>query len=386
MEKEIKNIEEELEEDEQDDVIEDIKKSIKEMISEEVEGVKTYLDEEVKKFAPKSEKTKTLVEDEAFVKALQDISGKKKTNAEVNVMVKTAADMSLVSNLDGTVTITDIDTEVSRDPQRQPFIEQLVSVGTIDGMYDLWVETVDETGDPLPKAELAELPQKDYEFEEFTAKVEKIGVYSKYSAEMAADASNLVNEVRNFLLADLREKVDSQILTGDGQSNDLKGIIHTDHYTAYSAGDFADTVSAPNRFDVIETAANQVVVGLHTPNYVVLHPTDVSKMRLSKGDDDHYVMPPFSTQNGMNISGLRVIANTGITAGNFLVGDFTKSSVKYRQGITLAITNTDEDDFQRDRFTVRALVRLVHRVRGNDKGAFVYGNFDTAIAALTDES
>jgi len=143
------------------------------MISEEVEGVKTYLDEEVKKFAPKSEKTKTLVEDEAFVKALQDISGKKKTNAEVNVMVKTAADMSLESNLDGTVTITDIDTEVSRDPQRQPFIEQLVSVGTIDGMYDLWVETVDETGDPLPKAELAELPQKDYEFEEFTAKVDK---------------------------------------------------------------------------------------------------------------------------------------------------------------------------------------------------------------------
>ncbi len=367
-------------------IIEDIKGSIGEIVEEKVQAVKEELDTEIKKLGKKEERAKTLTDLEDFQATLSKIAGKKKASGEFDVALKTVGDMSLGNNLDGTVTITEIDPVVSRDPQRQPFIQELVSVGTINGMYDLWVETVDETGEPLPKAELAALPQKDYDFEEFTAKVEKIGVFAKYSSEMAEDAANLVTEVRNFLLSDMAQTVDTQILKGNGSSNALKGILHTDHYTAYSAGDFAGTITDPNRFDVIETAANQVIVGLHQPNYVVLNPVDVSKMRLTKDDNGNYVMPPFSSEPGATVSGLRVIANTGIDAGKFLVGDFSKSSVKYNRGLTLAVSNTDQDDFIKDRFTVRATVRLVHRVRANDKGAFVYGTFSTAITALSDES
>jgi HK97 family phage major capsid protein len=294
------------------------------------------------------------------------------------------ADMSVADNFDGVVALTELDSAVSRDPQRTPFIESLVSVGTISAPIDTWIETTDETGAVLSVAELAEIPKKDWEFAEASMPVRKIGVHSKYSKEMADDLPNLVNEVRNFLVADLRREVDAQILAGNNVGENLKGILG--YATAYAAGDFTGTIKNANHFDVIETAASQVITGLHNPNFVVVHPTDASKMNLAKDDNGAYVMPPFITAGGATVSGLRVVVNTGITAGTFLVGDFSKSSVKYRQGLTVELSNSDQDDFVRDRFTVKATVRLVHRVRGNDTEAFVSGSFATAIAALDDAS
>jgi HK97 family phage major capsid protein len=294
--------------------------------------------------------------------------------------VKTVGDISIDGNITGELPQAELDARVSRDPQRQPFIEQLITVGTIGSNLDAWIETTGEEGAPLPVAELAKLPAKDYDFVRRTAEVKKIGVYTKYSAEMSEDLPNLVSEIRNFLVADLKRVVDVQLLNGDGEYDELIGILK--NAVAYSSGSFAGTILSANRFDVIETAVSQVVTALHNPNYVVVHPTDMAKMNLSKGTDGHYVLPPFITAGGQTISGVRVISNTGITAGYFLVGDFTKDTAKYKRGLTIEMTNTDQDDFVKDRFTVKATVRLVNRVRENDYEAFVYGNFDTAIASL----
>jgi HK97 family phage major capsid protein len=292
--------------------------------------------------------------------------------------------MGVGDNYTGDVALTEIDPMISRDPQRQPFIEQLVSVGTINSPIDLWIENTDSTGEVLPVSELAEIPRKDYDFAESTANAKKIGVLAKYSKEMADDLPNVLSEVRNYLIADLRKEVDRQILAGTGtvtsSEGELRGIL--EYATAFDAGDLAGTVIQPNNFDVIEAAATQVLVGLHTPNYVVVHPVDSAKMNLSKAEDGHYVMPPFITAGGATVSGLRVIVNTGIAAGSFLVGDFSKSTVKYRQGIQVELSNSDSDDFAKDRFSIKATTRLVHRVRGNDSEAFVTGTFTGAIAAL----
>jgi hypothetical protein len=298
--------------------------------------------------------------------------------------VKVAGDISVDGNITGELPQAELDTMVSRDPQRNPFIEELVTVGTISSNLDAWIETTDEDGNPASVAELAEIPQKDYDFARRTAEVKKIGVHSKYSAEMAEDLPNLVSEIKNFLVSDLRRVVDTQILSGDGDNDELVGIL--ENAVTYNAGSFAGTIPYANRFDVIETAVSQVVTALHNPNYVILHPTDVAKMRLSKGEDGHYVLPPFIASNGTVVSGVRIVANTGITAGTFLVGDFSKSTVKYKRGLTLEMTNTDQDDFIKDRFTVKATVRLVHRVRENDYEAFVTGSFATAISALESNS
>ena len=356
--------------------------------------IKKEMNEQVKAWQSRHDATttKSVVEfdNERFDAWAKSVKGGSKDTFSLEIkdlgaFIKSVpADMGVGDNYTGTIALSELDPMISRDPQRSPFIEELVSVGTMNAPIDTWIETTDETGTVLPVSELAEIPQKDYDFAESSANAKKIGVLAKYSKEMADDLPNVLSEVRNFLLADLRREVDRQILAGDGtvtsSEGELRGIL--EYATAFNAGDLAGTVIQPNNFDVVEAAATQVLVGLHNPNIVVVHPVDAAKMNLSKAEDGHYVMPPFITAGGATVSGLRVVVNTGITAGDFLVGDFSKSTVKYRQGIQVELSNSDSDDFSKDRFTVKATTRLAHRVRGNDSGAFVTGAFATAIAAL----
>ena len=363
-------------------------------LEKKTDEIKKEMNEQVKAWQARHDAatTKSVVEfdNERFDAWAKSVKGGSKDTFSLEIkdlgaFIKSVpADMGVGDNYTGTIALSELDPMISRDPQRSPFIEELVSVGTMNAPIDTWIETTDETGTVLPVSELAAIPRKDYDFAESSANAKKIGVLAKYSKEMADDLPNVLSEVRNFLLADLRREVDRQILAGDGtvtsSEGELRGIL--EYATAFNAGDFAGTVVDANHFDVIETAASQVITGLHTPTNVVVHPTDASKMNLSKSHDGHYVMPPFITAGGATVSGLRVVVNTGITAGNFLVGDFSKSTVKYRQGIQVELSNSDSDDFARDRFSIKATTRLAHRVRGNDTGAFVEGAFATAIAAL----
>lgn len=376
----------------EDEAVKSILKRVGDTVKSEVETAKKSMEAEVKSWleargtAAKQNSLDALMANDgvlSFAKGIKSAKGSVQVElADFDFRKKgsVAGDISVTDDYTGTRALSELETGVSRNPQRQPFIEQLVSVGTINSPIDVWIEVTDESGDPLTVAELASLPQKEWEFAERTAQVKKVGVFAKYSAEMAEDLPNLVSEIRNFLIADLRRVVDTQILSGDGTNENLTGILQ--NATAYDAGSFAATVIDANPFDVIETAVTQVIVNLFTPNYIVVHPIDQAKMNLSKNSQGTYVLPPFISQSGQVVSGVRVISNTGITADNFLVGDFTRSSVKYRRGLTVEMTNTDQDDFVKDRFTVKATVRLVHRVKANDYGAFVKGTFAAAIASL----
>jgi hypothetical protein len=298
----------------------------------------------------------------------------------LELVMKEVGPIGVDGNVTGEWPQAELEPGVTRAPQREPFIEELVTVGRISSNLDAWIETTDGEGNPAPVAELALIPQKDYDFVRRTAPVQKIGVHSKHSAELAEDLPSLVSEIRNYLVADLRKVVDVQLLSGDGEGENLTGIL--ENATPFAAGALAGSVDEANRFDVIEAAVTQVIVGLHQPTHVTVNPIDRAKMRLSKASDGHYVLPPFIASDGSVISGVRVVANTGIAAGKFLVGDFKKASVKYKRGLTVEMSNSDGDDFVKDRFTMKATVRLVQRVKQNDYGAFVYGDFDTAITAL----
>lgn len=290
-------------------------------------------------------------------------------------------DTSISSNYTGDVLLSEVDEDVVNVNKREPFIRELVSVGTIDGQVDVWLEVTNENGDPASVAELDAMPEKDYDYEEKSTKVEKIGVHNKHSREMAEDLPSIVTDIENELVRDLELKIDDQILAGDGTGNNLTGIRQNE--TAFNAGSFSGQLSGnANRFDVLNVAVGQVYNKDFQPNYIVLHPEDVTGMNLEKDADGNYVMPPFTTSDRQRVRGIPVITNTGVTAGDFLVGDFSRSIVKVKRDVAVEMTNTDQDDFVKDRFTVRASARLSHRVSANEYEAFVGGTFSSAQTAL----
>jgi len=275
--------------------------------------------------------------------------------------------------------LADFETGLTRIQRRSPWLLQIANTFPISTMYAQWAEQENQDGDADATGEGSAKHQIDFDWVEKSAKVEKITAYIKVSKEALSDLAGLQNEIDAELRTEILLATDAALLNGDGVTPNLDGILAQD--TAYSAGAFAATILDANRYDVLRTAIAQIVAANFMPNYILLHPDDVAAMDLSKGNDGHYVLPPFKSANGVVISGVTVLENTGQTTDKFTVGDFTKFNVRVRQGMTVDI-GLDGNDFTNNLVTILGEIRLVSYIKANHAGAFVSGDFSDAIAAL----
>ena len=305
---------------------------------------------------------------------------KEKSGASVQITLKAAGTMALSTNVTGQVPQAEREAGITRIVRRNPFILELVNVGTIMSNVWEWVEQKNIDGGADMTAEGAKKYQADFDLVVASANVKKVTAYIKVTKEMLDDVALMRSEIDQELTELINLKIDDQLLNGTGATVNLSGINQT--ATAWAAGAFALTIPTPNVFDVIRTAINQVRVNLFEPNYIVMHPTDVAKMDLAKASDGHYVLPPFISNDGTTVSGIRVVSNTGVTVDNFLVGDFTKYGVRFKEGLTINV-GYENDDFTKNLVTILAEARLVGRVKSNHYGAFVKGVISTSITALT---
>lgn len=323
---------------------------------------------------------------EKGIKADMFKSKKDRVNFDIELDVTKAAGTMTTANVDAVGTnsipfsLADVEYGLTRVVRRKPWIMTLSNVGSTDKMYVQWAEQANPdpgvagaTGEGLAKT------QTDFDWVEKSKKVEKVTAYVKVSREALDDLDGLRNEIDTELAELVMLKVDADLLSGDGNTPNLAGILSQD--TAYSAGSFAGTISDPNKFDVLRTAIAQVVAANFTPNYILLHPDDIASMDLEKGSDNHYLLPPFRSADGMVISGVRIVENTGQTVDNFTVGDFTKLNIKVRKAFGIDI-GYEEDDFTKNLVTILGEMRLVSYIKSNHQAAFVSGDFTTAISAL----
>ena len=305
---------------------------------------------------------------------------KEKSGASVQITLKAAGTMALSTNTTGQIPQAEREAGITRIVKRNPFILELVNVGTIMSNVWEWVEQKNADGGAGMTAEGAAKSLADFDLVVASANVKKVTAYIKVTKEMLDDVALMRSEIDQELTELINLKIDDQLLNGTGLTVNLSGINQT--ATAWTAGAFALTIPIPNVFDVIRTAINQVRVNLFEPNYIVMHPTDVAKMDLAKASDGHYVLPPFISNDGTTVSGIRVVSNTGVTVDNFLVGDFTKYGVRFKEGLTINV-GYENDDFTKNLVTILAEARLVGRVKSNHYGAFVKGVISTSITALT---
>ena len=320
---------------------------------------------------------------EAMAKAYADNIEKIKanTNGFISMTVKAAGTMTRANYSGGTVGLSDLEPGFTRVVRRNPFLRQLVNSGTTSSQYVVWVEQANpDPGAAGMTAEGVAKTQTDFDIVERSMEVRKITAYIKVSKEMLADIPFIQSEINNELVELVQLKLDEQILSGAGTGNNMKGIL--EYAQAFAAiSSLAGQVDDANNFDVLRAAIAQIEVANLMPNYIVLNPADVAAMDLEKATDGHYVMPPFASTNGTTISGLRIIANTGVTAGDFLVGDFTKSNLRMREEINIQV-GYENDDFTKNLLTILAEARAVHYVKTNHANAFVTGDFTSAKAEL----
>jgi HK97 family phage major capsid protein len=319
-----------------------------------------------------------VVKQEAQLKALHE-----KGDGKVNLTIKAAGTMLISTNYSGGVVgLSNWDTDFARVQRRQPFMRELVRVLTTDNLYIAWAEQANpDPGVAGTVAEGAAKPQTDFDIVERSAKVEKIAVWIKVSKEALADIKFLQSEINTELRELVQLKLDEQILKGDGTPPNLVGILDVAP-TFAAVSTMALLVPTPNRFDVLMAAVAQIAAANFTADTAVVNPADFYAMQLVKDAEGRYLLPPFSTADGMMVAGLRIVANNGVTVGDFLVGDFKKDNLAIREDVNIQIGYVN-DDFTKNLVTILAEMRAVNYIKTNHLNAFVQGTFSTAITALT---
>lgn len=295
--------------------------------------------------------------------------------------VKAAASMSLSNYSGGTVGLSSWDSGFTLVARRSPFLRQIMSTRAITSKYVAWVEQANRDGGAGQTAEGAAKTQADFDLVETNKQVEKITAYSKVTKEMLADIPFIQGEINNDLRSLVELKLDTDLFGGSGTTPALKGI--NTYATSFSAPTgLALAIDGANELDCLRAAMAQIELAYYAPNYILVHPADLARIDSLKDTQGNYIAHQAAGQwMFRSFYGVPVISNPGVTQGNFLVGDFTKSNLGIREEINISI-GYDSDDFTKNFVTILAEARAVHYVKSNHTTAFVKGAFSTVKAAL----
>lgn len=234
-------------------------------------------------------------------------------------------------------------------------------------------------GNPTPVLEGAQKPQLGYVWVENKVTAETIAAIVPVTKQAVFNYTMLEQEVRFELMRRLAEILQQQIINGNGTSPNLKGI--NTYAQAFSAGAFAGKVEAANDYDVLVAAAVQVLNNNYVPSAALVSHVARGRMAMAKDSNGAYALPPFVTNGGVQVYGLRVIGTNELTAEGFIVMDPTKSLFNWVENITIEIGYVN-DDFEKNIYRLRGELQGMHRIKEHEKLAFVKGNFDTAKAVL----
>jgi len=312
---------------------------------------------------------------------IERIARKELTNTTLEV--KAADTMTITGNYSGgQVALSDLEQGVTRVVRRRPFLRQISNTAGTSSKYVVYIEQKNpDPNDAGMVAEGALKPQSDFDLVEVSKEVKKIATYIKVSKEMLSDLSFMQGEINSELMELVELKLDQQILLGDGTGANLEGIDL--NAISWAAGTFASSIPAANNSDVLRVAIAQIAQANFEANGIVLNPADAAALQLTKSTTGEYTYPVYEPQadGTIRIKGVPVIENNLVPAGDFYVGDWTKSNLRIREDMSIQVGYVN-DDFTKNLVTILAEMRAVHYVKSNHYGAFVKGDFATAIPAL----
>lgn len=218
------------------------------------------------------------------------------------------------------------------------------------------VTFMEETGFVNNAGEILEgapYPESALGLTERTSPVRKIGTWIPVTDEQLEDVPMVQGYINNRLPFMIKQRLDGQIINGNGTAPNLTGILNTSGIQTQAKG--GDPVP-----DAIYKAMTKVKVNsLSVPNAVVMHPNDWQDIRLLRTTDGIYIWGSPSEAAPARIWGLPVVESFGIVENTALTGDFANSvELVTRRGIDIQVSNSHADFFTHGKQAIRADIRV----------------------------
>jgi HK97 family phage major capsid protein len=196
-------------------------------------------------------------------------------------------------------------------------------------------------------------PEAALAFTEQTSAVRKIPVFLPVTDEQLDDVPRMRGVIDNRLPFMIRQRLDLQILSGNGTAPNLRGIYNVAGIQTQAKG--AD----PTPDAVYKAIVKVETVGQAVANVVVMNPTDWQGVRLLRTADGLYIWGNPSDAGPERIWGLQVVRAQAATLGTAVTGDFANfSELSVRKGIDVQISNSHSTFFIEGKQAIRADMRV----------------------------
>lgn len=248
--------------------------------------------------------------------------------------------------------------------QQRLTIRNLLAQGQTTMNAVPYLREVSYTNAATSVAEEGLKPEASFVLEDVTAPVKKIAVTAKVSDEMWADFPSMRSYIDNRLRFMRAEREEALLLNGDGVGSNITGILQSSPQTQAFA---SSTPTNSDRAMAVHNAITKIrVIGKFEPDGMVVHPNDWEQIRLAQDENkQYYGGGPFTGAYGNGgiavdrFWNLPVVITTAISEGTALVGAFKLGAQIFdRTGVSVDMTNVNEDDFVTNRMTIRVENRL----------------------------
>lgn len=251
-------------------------------------------------------------------------------------------------------------------PQRRIRVFSLVSQMTTDSDVVEWAREVAPTGNDITgvvavRNAAAETPfgtaapRSTYQFERATTSVQRIPTETVATKGNLADSSQLAGILRNRISDAVLLRAESQVISGNGTGNNLRGILSTTGIGALSR----NVAGAERRVEAIHRAITNVRVNLEAePNGIGIHPTTWEAIAFEKDSNGQYLLAADIRQSqAPQLWGLPVVVSTVFPTGTALIGQWGTAEWYLREGLTVNAYDQHQD------FASKGLVLLLAQLR-----------------------
>jgi HK97 family phage major capsid protein len=255
-------------------------------------------------------------------------------------------------------TVAGWDPEEVRNGKVVPFATRPIQVADLFPQTETTqsaIQYMEETTYTNAAAEIAEagtFPEAALALTEQTVLVRKIAVFLPVTDEQLEDEPQVRGYIDNRLPFMIRQRLDSQLLVGNGTAPNLRGLLNISGIQTQAKG--AD----PTPDAIYKAIVKVETTGQAMANGVVMNPSNWQDIRLLRTADGIYIWGNPSDAGPERIWGLQVVRAQAETAGTAIVGDFQNfSELSIRRGIDVQVSNSHSTFFVEGKQAIRADMR-----------------------------
>jgi len=216
----------------------------------------------------------------------------------------------------------------------------------------VYMEETTRTHAAAEKAEGAAFAESTFALTERTSSVRKITDSVPVTDEQLEDVAQAQSYLNNRITFGLRQRLDGQVLVGNGTAPNLEGLKNVTGIQTQALG----SDPRPDAFFKLMTKIR--LTGRAMPTHHIVHPTDWEQIRLLRTADGIYIWGNPSEAGPERMWGLPVVQSDADSAGTGYVGSFQPQWVSLfeRRGIDVQVGFTGTQ-FTEGKRTIRGDMR-----------------------------